>query len=103
MVAKRTDPVQVQLSVNKDGTALVLNLLNRTEEDGEVELDLSVFEVADGETTGVLLAGDDLLAMNKLGDQRICEREASVTVTDKTVKTVVPRLSYGEYVIPLKK
>ncbi len=99
--AKRDDPIQVQLSVNEDGSALILNLLNRTEEDGEVELDLSVFEVADGEAKGILLAGDDLLAMNKLGDQRICEREAAVTVANKTIKATAQKLSYGEYRIPL--
>ncbi len=99
--AKRDDPIQVQLSVNEDGSALILNLLNRTEEDGEVELDLSVFDLSDGEAVGVLLAGEDLLAMNKLDDQRICERKASVMVSGKTVKAVVPKLSYGEYKIPL--
>ena len=99
----RTDPIQVQLSLNQDSSALVLNILNRTEEDGEVELDLSVFEVADGDARGVLLAGEDLLSMNTLHDQQISEREARVSVADKAVKTVVPRLSFGEYVIPLKK
>ena len=99
----RTDPIQVQLSLNQDSSALVLNILNRTEEDGEVELDLSVFEVADGDAGGVLLAGEDLLSMNTLHDQQISEREAWVSVADKAVKTVVPRLSFGEYVIPLKK
>ena len=99
----RTDPIQVQLSLNQDSSALVLNILNRTEEDGDVELDLSVFEVADGDTRGVLLAGENLLSMNTLHDQQISEREAWVSVADKAVKTVVPRLSFGEYVIPLKK
>ena len=99
----RTDPIQVQLSVNQDGSALVLNLLNRTEEDGEVELDLSAFDVADGEAKGVLLAADDLLSMNTLGNQPIAEREASVIVADKAVKVTVQKLSFGEYVIPLGK
>ena len=99
----RTDPVQVQLSVNRDSSALVLNILNRSEEDGEVELDLSAFEVPDGEAKGILLAGDHLLAMNKLGDQQITEREAAVLVSDGAVKTTAPKLSYAEYVIPLGK
>ena len=99
----RTDPVQVQLSVNADGSALVLNILNRSEEDGEVELDLTAFDVPDGEARGVLLAGDELLSMNKLGDQQITEREASVSVANRIVKTVAQKLSYAEYVIPLGK
>jgi alpha-N-arabinofuranosidase len=97
----RTDGVQVQLSVNEAGDALVLNLLNRTEEDGEIELDLTAFNVPDGEAAGVLLAGGDLLAMNTLSEQAIREVDASVTVTDRVIKTAVPRLSYGEYIIPM--
>jgi alpha-N-arabinofuranosidase len=99
--AKRTDAVQVQLSVNEDGSALILNLLNRSEEDGEVELDLSAFSVTDGKAAGVLLAGGDLLSMNKMDDQQICEHDAEVEIVGKTVKTVVPKLSYGEYKILL--
>ena len=98
---KRDDAVQVQLSLNEAGDALVLNLLNRTDEDGEIELDLSAFTVRDGEAAGVLLAGDDLLAMNTLTDQPIREREASVAIRDRVVKATVQKLSYGEYVIPM--
>ena len=101
--AKRTDPVQVQLSVNKDGTALVLNLLNRAEEDEEVELDLTAFAVADGEARGVLLAADSLLSMNTLNDTQVAESPDTVTVRSGVVKATVKRLSFGEYVIPLTK
>ena len=101
--AKRTDPVQVQLSVNRDGTALVLNLLNRTEEDGEVEIDLTAFAVAEGEARGVLLSADSLLSMNTLHDEQVTESPDAVTVTGGVIKTAVKRLSFGEYVIPLNK
>ena len=97
----RTDGVQVQLSRNEAGDALVLNLLNRTEEAGLVELDLSAFDVADGEVTGVLLAAEELLSMNRLGDLQIAERVDSQTVKDKVISVTVPKLSYGEYIIPL--
>ena len=99
--AKRTDPVQVQLSVNKDGTALVLNLLNRTEEDGEVELDLTAFSVTDGEARGILLSADSLLSMNTLNDTQVAESPDAVTVQGGVIKTTVKRLSFGEYIIPL--
>ncbi len=99
----RTDPVQVQLSVNRDGTALVLNLLNRAEEDGEVEIDLSAFAVADGEAQGVLLSADSLLSMNTLHDEQVAERADSVAVENNVIKTTVRRLSFGEYIIPLRK
>ncbi|MBP3666188.1 MAG: hypothetical protein J6K29_03955 [Clostridia bacterium] len=101
--AKRTDPVQVQLSVNKDGSALVLNLLNRTEEDGDVEIDLTAFAVADGKAAGVLLSADSLLSMNTLRDQQVSEHPAAVTVQNCAVKATVPRLSFGEYVIPIRQ
>ena len=101
--ANRTDPVQVQLSVNRDGTALVLNLLNRTEEDGEVELDLTAFSVPDGTAEGILLSADSLLSMNTLHDEQVSEKPAVVTVQNGVVKTTVKRLSFGEYVIPLKQ
>jgi len=45
---ERADPVQVQLSMNQEGTALILNLLNRSKESGEAVLDLTAFPVADG-------------------------------------------------------
>ena len=97
----REDNVQVQLSVNEAGSALVLNVLNRTEEEDVLELDLSVFDVADGQAEGVLLSADSLLSMNRLHDQQITELEDSITVANKIVKTTVPKLSYGEYIIPL--
>ena len=101
--AERTDPIQVQLSVNKDGTALVLNLLNRTEEDGEVEIDLTAFAVADGEARGILLAADSLLSMNTLHDQQVAESPDAVIVKGGVIKATVKRLSFGEYVIPVRQ
>ena len=99
--AKRTDPVQVQLSVNRDSSALVLNILNRSEEDGEVELDLTAFSTADGEARGVLLAADSLLSMNTLNDTQVAESPDTVTVQGGAVKATVKGLSFGEYIIPL--
>ena len=97
----RTDPVQAQLSVNKDSTALVLNLLNRTEEDGEVELDLTAFPVRDGEARGILLAADSLLSMNTLNDTQVAETPHTIAVENGRIRAAVRRLSFGEYVIPL--
>ena len=99
--ASRTDPVQVQLSINKDSTALVLNLLNRTEEAGELTLDLSAFPTRNGEATGVRLAADSLLSMNRLGDMQITESPASLTVQDGRITCTVPPLSFSEFIIPL--
>ena len=82
---------------------LVLNLLNRTEEDGEVEIDLTAFSVADGEARGVLLSADSLLSMNTLNDTQVAESPDTVTVRGGAVKATVKRLSFGEYVVPLTK
>ncbi len=97
---ERKDPVQVQLSEDESGRNLVLNVLSRTEDGGELELDLSAFGVRDGEYGGVILTGDTLVSMNRLNDAQIGERPASVTVTDGRIRTAVRPLSYAEYVIP---
>ena len=96
-----TDSVQVQLSMNEAGTALILNLLNRSEEDGTVVLDLSAFSVADGEAQGVRLMADSLLSMNKLDDMQIKKTVVTLSVTGNVLETAVPALSYAEYEIPL--
>ncbi len=98
----RNDPVQVQASINENGTALILNILNRSENDGEVELDLSDFPVSEGEAKGEGLIADSLLSMNKLGDQQIRDLTCSLTVKDCTAKCSVPKLSYVEYTIHLE-
>ena len=97
----RTDALQVQLSVNADGTALVLNLLNRTEEDDELILDLSAFPVSDGPVSGVCLGADSLLSMNRLGDEQVKEAPAVLTPEGTIIRATVPKLSYAEYKIPL--
>lgn len=98
---KRTDPVQVQLSMNEDGSALILNLLNRSEEDGEIELDLTAFSTADGQAQGISLYADSLLSMNTLNDQQIRETAVSLNVKGGKITAVVPKQSYAEYVIAL--
>ncbi|MBO4423780.1 MAG: hypothetical protein J5879_10085 [Clostridia bacterium] len=96
----RTDPVQIQLSVTEDGCALVLNVLDRSEDDGELELDLSAFEVKDGEYGGKALSGPSLTAMNRFGDTQIKESPVTVTVKDGRAYMKIKRLSYSETVIP---
>ena len=99
----RKDPVQAQLSVTEEGDALVLNVLDRTEEDGALRIDLSAFDVPDGVCEGVILSGDSLLSMNTLNDKQVREAPARISVRDKTVDMTVRRLSFAEYVIPLKR
>ncbi|MBO4869148.1 MAG: hypothetical protein J5585_05505 [Clostridia bacterium] len=101
--ASRTDPVQVQLSVDEAGDALVLNVLDRSEDDDELELDLSAFDVADGECGGVMLCGDSLLSMNTLNDTQVKETPATIHVRGGRVVMAVKRLSFSEFVIPLKR
>ena len=84
-----------------EGKNLVVNVLNRSEADGELELDLSEFAVRDGEAGGVLLAGDSLLSMNRLHDTQIRERPAAAEVRDSTFRAAARRLSYAEYIVPL--
>ena len=98
----RTDPVQIQLSETEDCGALVLNILDRSEEDGELQLDLSAFEVQDGEYEGVMLHGDSLISMNRLNDMQVKESSCIVTVKNGTVCTKIQRLSFYEFVISLR-
>ncbi|MBE6724132.1 MAG: hypothetical protein E7576_02880 [Ruminococcaceae bacterium] len=98
---KRNDPVHVQVSEDEGGQNLVVNILNRSEDDAELELDLSEFSVKDGACGGVMLTGDSLIAMNRLNDAQIRESPASAEVRDGRIRMTVRRLSFAEYVLPL--
>ena len=95
------DAFQVQLSMNEQGDALVLNVLNKSNEDGELSLDLSVFAPVSGLHEGVMLCADSLACMNTLHDQQIREQTASACVKDSAVTVAAPARSFAEYVIPL--
>ena len=99
----RKDSVQIQLSETEDGGALVLNILDRAEKDDTLQLDLSVFNVADGEYAGVILHGDSLVSMNRYNDTQVKESPASVTVRNGIVYADVLKLSFYEFVIPKKR
>ncbi len=99
----RKDPVQIQLSMNRRGDALVLDLLNKSESGSDIELDLSAFSVTDGEYPGYTMCADSLTATNTPGAKQIREYENTVSVENKTVKTTVVKLSFSEFVIPLTK
>ena len=99
--AKREDPVQVQLSTDRDGTALVLNVLNRTESDDELDIDISAFKVVDGEYSGSILFAGSLVSMNHLGDIQIRESHDAVNVSGGHIIMRVRKLSFSEYRIPL--
>ena len=81
------------------GSTLVLNVLDRTEEDGELTLDLSAFNVPDGEYGGSMLYADSLLSMNTLNDRQIKEKDAALTVKDGVITLEVRKLSFTEYII----
>ena len=99
----RNDPLQMQLSVNEQGTALVLNVLNKSGEDGEISLDLGTFAVADGRFEGISLAADSLVSMNQLDDMQIKELPVSLTVEGRVASVCAKAFSFAEYVIPLDK
>ena len=99
---KRNDPVTVQLSENRNGDALVLNVLNKSEDEESLELDLSAFPVTGGEYGGYIMYADSLTATNEPGKEQIRETKDTVPVDGKTVKATVRGLSFAEYVIPLK-
>ncbi len=99
---KRTDPVQIQLSTDESGKNLVLNTLSRTETPEKLQLDLSEFNVGDGEYDGVSVEGDSLVSMNRQNDMQIKERKSKITVKSGCVTLDIKKLSFAEYVIPVK-
>lgn len=98
----REDGTQVQLSLNKDGTALVLNLLNRTETPDTLSLELSAFPVPDGCISGVCLAGDSLLSMNTMENRPIAESPVTAHARGRALTIDVKPLSFSEYIIPIE-
>ncbi len=101
---KRTDDIHIQLSADEEGGALVLNQLNKSEKDEPLQLDVSVFGVPDGTYGGFVLYGDSLISTNKPDDDRkIRKTEAFVTVKDGVISSDIKRLSFAEFVIPLKE
>ena len=98
---KRNDPVQIQLSMNAQGDALVLNVLNKSEDEESFELDLSAFSIPDGEYRGYIMRANSLTATNMPGQEQISEYEDTVSVEDKTVKSTIKKLSFAEYELVL--
>lgn len=97
----RTDNVQIQLSLNESGDALVINVLNRSETEEKVHLDLSDFDIAD-HCTGTMLYADNLLAMNTLNDTQIKEKQVKYAVNDKSLDFTAEPLSYSEVIVAIK-
>ena len=97
------DLLQVQLSVNEQGTALVVNVLNKSGEDREVSLDLGVFAVSDGSCDGIELIADRPECMNTLHDMQIREMPVSLAVQGGAACVSAKAFSFAEYVISLDK
>ena len=95
------DPWQVQLSINEQGDALVLNVLNKGEEDCEITLELASFVIENGSYDGISLAAESLVSMNRLNDMRIKEISVSLTMQGGVASVCARAFSFAEYVIPL--
>lgn len=97
------DALQVQLSVNEQGDALVLCVLNRSDEDGEIALDLGAFAPQQGSAHGVILSADSPVAMNTMQDRPIKEQQTALWVESCVARAAAPARSFAEYVIDLDK
>lgn len=97
------DPVQVQLSVNEQGNALVLNVLNKGDKDDTISLDLGAFAVSDGCFDGIALTAQSPESMNKQEDRQIGEIPVTLAVQERVASVRAKALSFAEYVIPLDK
>ena len=87
--------------MNAQGDALVLNVLNKSEDEESFELDLSAFSIPDGEYCGYIMRVNSLTATNMPGQEQISEYEDTVSVEDKTVKSTIKKLSFAEYELVL--
>jgi len=95
------DPVQVQLSVNEQGNALVLNVLNKGDKHDTISLDLGAFEVSEGCFDGIALTAQSPRSMNKQEDMQIGEIPVTLAVQERVASVRAKALSFAEYVIPL--
>lgn len=98
----RNDLIQVQLSESVSGGSLVVNILNRCEEDGTVEIDLSDSGVSDGTYEGVCISAPSLISMNRLNDRQISDGHFTADVRNGIMYADASKLSYGEVEIALK-
>ena len=97
------DSLQIQLSITKEGDALVLNVLNKAEQTGQLELDFGAHDVADGRAEGSCLWAESLVSMNKMNDMQIKQERAEIAVSDGVASICAKPLSFAEYIIPLVK
>ena len=103
---QRNDPVQLQLSYNGDRSALILNVLNRSEEDDTVTVRLDCFAPRlpqQGRYGGRLLSADSLLSMNRLHRSEIRVTAGSCELRGDALCVKAPRLSFAEYELPLRQ
>ena len=97
----RNDPLQVQLSVTEDGKALVLDVLNKSEQVQEAMLDLAAYGVCDAQVSGSGLTAPGLVSMNKMGDEQIRHITCELTVKGGVTYVQAQPLSFVEYIIAL--
>jgi alpha-L-arabinofuranosidase len=100
--AYRTDEIQVQAAYNEDRTNLIIYVYNSSQENVDVELDLSDFDVID-EYIGQMLYADDIYSMNTLKNpDEIKNVPLKGKIKNKLFKLSQRKLSFGEYTIGLK-
>ncbi len=102
----RNDDVQVQISYNGDKTALVVNLLNRSNTDycGQEAIELNLTAVAGSfvPESGIRLQADSQISMNTMHQQQICEEPVECPAVENGIlRLPAPRLSFAEYVLKI--
>jgi len=99
----RNDPLQVQVSLDESGNAVVVNILNRSETPLGLELDLRELLGADGanqyKASGVVLSAPSRFSMNHLGDLQIRREKTAAAAADGVLRYEAAALSYAELVI----
>lgn len=97
---KREDEFQVQISLNEEKDALVLHIMNRTEQEEELQIDVSAF-LQNGKAEGIELYADSLMAMNTLTERGIQIKNAAGQVENGVLTLKAEKYSLAEIVIDI--
>ena len=95
-----TDDFQVQAAYTEDRTALVVDILNRTETPQALQLDLGVF-LQNGTATGHTLYAAEAFAMNTLTEKGIQKKKTVCPVENGVLTYEAEKLSFTELIVNL--
>lgn len=95
---KRTDEFQVQMSLTEEKDALVLHIMNRSDVEEELQIDVSAF-FETGLGNGTTLYADNLFAMNTLTKKKLLSKNVVCEVKNGVIAMTAEKYSMSEIII----